>query len=456
MQSVLLTHSNHLYSDPKQVRKMQPYPPLQTILVASVLEANGIQAHLFDPTFEYSEQAFRNAIGKARPDLIVVCEDDFNFLTKMCLAQNRRLAFEMAAITADYGIRAIAHGSDASDHTTEYLDAGFDAIAIGEVETTVLDIAQGRPIGEIDGLTLRVAGAIQRNRARTAVADLDTLPAPSWDLVEIEKYRAAWKRSHGYFSLNLASSRGCPFRCNWCAKPIYGNRYRVRSAAALAAEMLAMKRTSRPDHLWFCDDIFALSPAWTFRFADEVKARDASIPFKMQSRCDLMTRDTVTALRTAGCEEVWMGAESGSQRVLDAMDKDLYVEEIYRARSNLRRNGIRACFFLQFGYPGEEWADIEATIRMVRETRPDNVGISVSYPLPGTKFHQIVSTQMGAKANWESSADVSLIFRGAYSTEFYRALADALHIEVRGGAGARAAWLRVEELREFTGAGAAA
>ena len=124
------------------------------------------------------------------------------------------------------------------------------------------------------------------------------------------------------------------------------------------------------------------------------------------------------------------------------------VEEIYQARSNLRRNGIRACFFLQFGYPGEEWADIEATIRMVRETRPDDVGISVSYPLPGTKFHQIVSAQMGAKANWDDSADVSMIFRGAYSTEFYRALADALHIEVRGGAGARAAWLRVEELRD--------
>ena len=456
MQSVLLTHSNHLYSDPKQVQKMQPYPPLQTIIVAALLRANGIQAHLFDPTFEYSEQSFRNAIDRAKPDLIVVCEDDFNFLTKMCLAHNRRLAFEFAEIAADCGIRAVAHGSDACDHAAEYLNAGFEAVAIGEVENTVLEIAQGRPIGEVDGVTMRTGGRIQRNRARAVMADLDTLPSPAWDLIEIENYRTAWKHKHGYFSLNLASSRGCPFRCNWCAKPIYGSRYRVRSAAGLAAELLEMKRTSRPDHLWFCDDIFALSPAWTFRFADEVRALDASIPFKMQSRCDLMTRDTVAALRSAGCEEVWMGAESGSQRVLDAMDKDLAVEEIYKARSNLRRNGIRACFFLQFGYPGEEWADIEATVRMVRETRPDNVGISVSYPLPGTRFHQIVSAQMGAKANWESSADVSLIFKGAYSTEFYRALADALHIEVRGGAGARAAWLRVEELREFKRAGAAA
>ena len=167
----------------------------------------------------------------------------------------------------------------------------------------------------------------------------------------------------------------------------------------------------------------------------------------MQSRCDLMTRDAVGALRRAGCEEVWMGAESGSQRVLDAMDKDIRVDEIYAARENLRAHGIRACFFLQFGYPGETWSDIESTIRMVREAAPDDVGISVSYPLPGTKFHQIVAAQVGAKANWKDSADLSMMFRGAFSTEFYRALADALHAEVRGGKDVGTAWRLVHELR---------
>ena len=157
-----------------------------------------------------------------------------------------------------------------------------------------------------------------------------------------------------------------------------------------------MKRTYAPDHIWFADDIFALSKRWTTDFADEIEALGANVPFKMQSRCDLMTGDTVSALRRAGCEEVWMGAESGSQRVLDLMEKNLAVEQIYAARDNLRRHGVRACFFLQFGYSGENWSDIEATIRMVRETEPDDIGISVSYPLPGTKFHQIVSARMGA------------------------------------------------------------
>jgi anaerobic magnesium-protoporphyrin IX monomethyl ester cyclase len=456
MPSVLLTHSNHLFSDPKQEKKMQPYPPLQTIVAAALLRANGIEAHLFDPTFESGEEAFRIAIDSANPNLIAVCEDDFNFLSKMCLAQNRRLAFEIAQIAMESGVRCVAHGSDASDHPADYLAAGFEAVLVGEVENTLLEIAQGRPLAEVDGVVYRAKDGVRRNRMRTPITDLDALPAPAWDLVDIESYRSAWKRRHGYFSLNLAASRGCPYRCNWCAKPIHGNRYRTRSASAVAAEMQYVKRTFRPDQIWFADDLFAPSGNWSVRFAAEVEAAGASLPFKMQSRCDLMTRDTVSALRRAGCDEVWMGAESGSQRVLDAMDKDLRVEEIYAARSNLRRNGIRACFFLQFGYPGEEWDDIESTIRMVRDLRPDDIGVSVSYPLPGTKFHQIVSSQMGARANWDHSADLSLLFQGVYSTEFYRALADALHIEVRGGMGARAAWLRVEELRQEQTAGAAA
>ena len=197
----------------------------------------------------------------------------------------------------------------------------------------------------------------------------------------------------------MVSSRGCPYRCNWCAKPIYGNRYHARSPVSVASEMRYLKARFQPDHIWFADDIFALSPKWTLAFADAVERLDAQVPFKMQSRCDLMTRDTVEALRRAGCAEVWMGAESGSQRILDAMDKGTRVRDIYRARENLRGHGIRACFFLQFGYPGETWNEIEETIRMVRETRPDDIGVSVSYPLPGTRFYR--TGQRAARAEIE-------------------------------------------------------
>jgi radical SAM superfamily enzyme YgiQ (UPF0313 family) len=220
--------------------------------------------------------------------------------------------------------------------------------------------------------------------------------------------------------------------------------------------MLHLKTNFAPDRIWFADDIFALSPKWTAEFARAVEDLGARIPFKMQSRCDLMTEPAVAALKRAGCAEVWMGCESGSQKILDAMDKGLRVEQVYKARENLRQHGIRACFFLQFGYPGEGWREIEETVRMVRETQPDDIGISVSYPLPGTKFHQNVYTQIGAGRNWSDSADLAMVFQGAYPSEFYRALADALHLEVRGGHYPSDAWERVYQLEQTAGVSEAA
>jgi len=441
MAEVLLTHSNNLWSDRKQVEKMQPYPPLQTILAAAVLRENGIEVALFDPTLETPGvaliDAFEESLDRHRPRLVVVCEDDFNFLSKMCLTRNRELAFQMAGAARRRGIQTAAHGSDASDHVREYKAAGFSFVLIGEVESALVELAQGKPL---------IVG-----RAREVSADLDALPLPAWDLVDIERYRRTWAAAHGYFSLNMASSRGCPYRCNWCAKPIYGQKYYSRSARPVAAEMLHLKTAFNPDRIWFADDIFALSPRWTQEFANAVEELGAQVPFKMQSRCDLMTWNTVAALKRAGCAEVWMGCESGSQKILDAMDKGLRVQQIHEARDNLRQHGIRACFFLQFGYPGEGWSEIEATIRMVRETRPDDIGVSVSYPLPGTKFHRNVLTQIGPRANWSDSADLAMVFRGAYPSEFYRALADALHLEVRGGTHPAAAWDRVYRLERRAG-----
>jgi radical SAM superfamily enzyme YgiQ (UPF0313 family) len=446
MPGVLLTHSNHVFSDRKQIEKMQPYPPLQTLLAASVLRENGIPVHVFDPTLT-DPNDFLKAVHESTPDLIVVCEDDFNFLSKMCLAKNRELAFQMCDLARTLSIPIVVHGSDASDHASEFLKAGFAAVLIGEVEETLLEVASGRAHPNIKGLAYR-NGGVHVNAARPLTRNLDKLPLPAWDLIDIDIYRDAWMSAHGYFSLNIVSSRGCPYRCNWCAKPIYGNAYHARSPQSVANELRHLKSAYRPDHIWFADDIFAISLNWTNEFAEAVELLDARISFKMQSRCDLMTRDNVKALRASGCAEVWMGAESGSQKILDAMEKGIRVSQIYDACENLRRNGIRACLFLQFGYPGETWPEIEQTIRMIRDISPDDVGISVSYPLPGTKFHQIVSSQLGSNSNWQDSADLTMMFRGAYETGFYRALADAIHTEVRGG-DAPTAWERVDELRKI-------
>jgi radical SAM superfamily enzyme YgiQ (UPF0313 family) len=445
---ILLTHANHILSDRKQARKMQPYPPLQTLIAASLLRNQGYEVVFVDTTFD---REITPAIRHFEPDLVAVCEDNFNFVTKMCLLENRRFAFEVAETCASRGIPAVVNSSDSSDHPAEYLAAGFDRVILGELESTLLDLVRNWPENAA-GTVWQQDSRIRFGPPRAPIADLDDLPPPAWDMADLGRYRAMWLQAHGYFSLNLVASRGCPYRCNWCAKPLYGDYYRHQSPDRVASEMECVKDRFQPDQIWFADDIFGLSARWTRDFAGCVERRNAAVPFRMQSRCDLMTRDTVESLKRAGCVEVWMGAESGSQKVLDAMEKGVRVEQIHEARRNLGRHGVRACFFLQLGYLGEEWEDLEQTIQMVRETRPDDIGVSVSYPLPNTKFHQIVQARapIGHKLNWSDSGDLEMMFRGTFPSEFYRALAQALHQEVSEGPDSEAcrdAWDKVEQMR---------
>lgn len=438
MADVLLTHSYHLYYDRKQVRKMQPYPPLGTLYAAALLRSAGISVSLFDTMLSDPQTGFESALKQHSPKIVVVFEDNFNFLSKMCLTRMREVAYHILETSTQSGATVLVNGSDASDHTLDYLQKGFRCVLLGEAECTLLEAVTSVLRGDEEGLNRvsglayldRTTGEVVRTKGREFLHDLDHLPFPSRDLIDISAYRNAWKDAHGYFSLNIVASRGCPYRCNWCAKPIYGDSFSVRSAALVAEEMRQLKYDFGADHLWFADDIFGLRPKWVRQLADEVQKLDAAIPFKMQSRVDLMSPDTVRALRRAGCAEVWMGAESGSQKILDAMDKGTRVDQIAKARENLRREGIRACYFLQFGYPGETWTDIQNTIRLVRDTRPDDIGVSVSYPLPGTKFFGRVQAELGEKTNWSDSEDLAMMFQGTYTNELYRALHDALHAQV--------------------------
>ena len=437
MADVLLTHSYHLPYDRKQVRKMQPYPPLGTLYAAAVLRQNGVSVGVFDAMLEEPAAGFREALRVHRPSVVAIYEDDFNFLTKMCLTRMREVAFQMIEDSRAAGARVVVHGSDATDHAVDYLRQGSDFVLVGEAEHTLLQLVQaignGGTAVNVPGVAfLRCSGSqvVLEKQPSPAARPFAGSPAPARDLIDMTKYRDAWMGAHGMFSLNLIASRGCPFRCNWCAKPIFGDSFHVRPPDEVAEEMRELKQRYGATHLWFADDIFALNRHWTQQFAREVEKRRCRVPFKIQARADLLKAETVRALKRAGCAEVWMGVESGSQRVLDAMDKGLSVDEVVAARGELHRAAIKACYFLQFGYPGETWEDIENTIALVRGTRPDDIGVSFSYPLPNTRFYERVRQQLGAKQNWSDSDDLCVMFKGAYTDTFYRAVRDALHAEV--------------------------
>jgi anaerobic magnesium-protoporphyrin IX monomethyl ester cyclase len=437
--SILVGHSYFLRLDEKQRRRAKPYPPLATIQIAALLRDAKHEVALFDAMLAEGIEDYELTLKSAQPQLVLFYEDNYNFLSKMCLEKMRRACCEMIASARRAGARVIAAGSDASDAPETYLGAGADAVLRGEGLAALvalvrrLDGNTAIPVPEwVAGLPdVAIAGASAPPSQRVAPLTVPELPQrPAWDLVDIERYRSVWLRAHGYFSLNMAASRGCSFRCHWCAKPIWGNQYLQRNAADTAAEMLHLKGQHAPDHVWFADDIFGFRVDWVTDFAAALAAGGGGVPFTIQLRADLVSPRMAQALRSAGCREVWIGAESGSQKILDAMNKGIRVKEILAARTLLGAEGIRVGFFLQLGYLGEELEDILATRDLVDHARPDDIGVSVAYPLPGTKFHELVKSQLGNKRNWHESNDLEMMFSGTYPTEFYRTVRDLLHDQV--------------------------
>jgi anaerobic magnesium-protoporphyrin IX monomethyl ester cyclase len=447
MTDVLFGQAYFLRFDPKLWDAQQPYAPLGALYAAAAVREHGYQVAMFDAMLAVSETEWVEALDRHRPRVAVIYEDSFNYLSKMCLSRMREAALTMAEAAAARGVPVVVAGSDASDHPDIYLDHGVHIVVAGEGEVTLVEvldvlfernvIAQGS-LSRVAGVCFRGGdGRLVRTPAREIIRDLDALPRPAWDLIDVERYREIWMRRHGYFSMNVVTTRGCPYHCNWCAKPIYGQRYSARSPENVADEIAWLRETYRPDHLWMADDIFGLKPGWIRRFADRVTSRDAHgagrvvTPFKCLLRADGVTDEIARLLAAAGCRTAWIGAESGAQEILDAMEKGTRVDQIYHAARALRAAGIEVGFFLQFGYPGETLEYVERTLQMVRDCEPDDIGVSVSYPLPGTPFYERVKEQLGAKQNWVDSSDLAMMYHATYVPGFYRALHALVHAEFR-------------------------
>ena len=363
MAEILLGQSYYLRFDPKLWEAMQPYPPLGTLYAAAHLRKQGFRVAVFDAMLAHSTTEWQSALSEHQPTFAVLFEDNFNYLSKMCLLRMREAAFEMISMAKKKGCTVIVHGSDATDHSTEYLSQGADYILAGEAEMTLAELLAALT-DRTQNSPERVGGVVSSKnlkdspQPRALLRDLDLLPFPAWELVDLSKYRDKWLQCHGYYSVNMVTTRGCPYHCNWCAKPIYGQRYHSRSPENVVAELKWLKKHVRPDHIWFADDIFGLKRGWVERFSELVCRENLQTPFKCLLRTDLVNDCIAQLLKSAGCQTVWMGAESGSQKILDVMEKGATVEDTYRATRELRQVGIQVGYFLQFGYPGEEWEDI--------------------------------------------------------------------------------------------------
>jgi len=437
---ITFVHALFINKDPVEKKVMTPYFPLGLMYLASVLRNKGYAIEMFDCAFREDYNEFEEYMARVRPPVVGIT----------ALITVRRHALILAEIAKRYGATVIMGGPDPTGIPERYLNHKaadgthpVDVVVFDEGELTIQELADHlfrrgdytRELHDIAGLRLRGEnGQIVGTAARPLIQDLDALPFPARDLVDYEPYRKHWREAHGHWSLSVINTRGCPYSCAWCQKAVFGRTYRSRSAANSAEEIAHIKATYEPDQLRIVDDITGVNKGFVPQWRDELIKRDAVIPFECLTRVNLATEEMVAALKEAGCRKIFFGAESGSQKVLDAMHKGAKVEQIYKASALCKKVGITTYFFMMVGYLTEELEDLRMSAKLLRDTLPDEFTTTIAYPLPGTTFYEQVRDRLVFDSDWtldwDYTAENKLLFqRGKYNTQFYRWVVKWLHKE---------------------------
>jgi anaerobic magnesium-protoporphyrin IX monomethyl ester cyclase len=420
MAHILLTHGYFLSEDEKERQIMKPYPPLGLLYLSAYLKTRGHSVEVYDSTFG-TRQELEQKIRQSRGGFIGIYT---NLMTRASV-----LKIIAAARQADSTV--ILGGPESANHSTEYLNAGADVIVVGEGESTLTELIATLPsmgphgLHGVRGIVFKdAAGEPVHTPERSKINDLDTLPLPDREAIDHQKYLDAWRTHHGASSINLITARGCPYKCKWCSHAVYGYSHRRRSAANVAAEVQWIVDRYNPDQLWYADDVFTISHPWMQSYSKELKSRGLHLPFETITRADrLQSEVAVEALRELGCYRVWIGSESGSQRILDAMERGVSVEQVRRAVKLAQKHGIGVGMFLMWGYEGEELEDIAATVEHVKESNPDIFFTTVSYPIKGTPYFETVKDKVQLPVAWADATDRDYFIGGRHGKDYYR-LAD--------------------------------
>jgi radical SAM superfamily enzyme YgiQ (UPF0313 family) len=415
MTDILLAHAYFLKNDIIEQRVMKPYPPLGILCLSAYLKRAGFSVDVFDATFR-DPRDFAETVKRVRPRVVGIYA---NIIT-------RDNVFHLTRIAKENGVKhVICGGPDAPEWADLYLRNGVDIIGTNEGELTLealiprLDERGMTGLDEVPGIMFLRNSRVHQTPHRAAIQNLDSLPWPDRDVLEMEDYFKAWKTKHGESSVSLITARGCPFHCAWCSSEVFGHTHRQRSPQNVVDEMLMIKQKYNPDILWISDDVLTINRRWSLQFFDEVKRRGAAHPYECLSRVDLVDPEILQGLKDSGCFRIWYGAESGSQQVLDSMKKGTTISQVRTAARITQDLGIQAGFFILLGYPEETTADIRKTIDLLKETRPDVFGTSVAFPMKGTEFYERVAGRIIPNENWSSRNQNKLLFKAKFPRLYY-------------------------------------
>ncbi|MBC7777924.1 MAG: B12-binding domain-containing radical SAM protein [Phycisphaerae bacterium] len=426
---ILLSHGYFLCDDPKEQVIMKPYPPLGLLYLSAWLDMHGVENEIFDTAFS-TKETFRQRLMESQPRILALY---VNLMTKLNVLEIARFVRSQETLK---NTLIVFGGPDVTHNVEDYLRHGADLIVIGEGEHTMLEIAltanashftrtqSGDAFAHIPGLAfLQSDGSVFKTTSREKIRDLDTLPFPNRLKINLQLYLDAWKKAHGHSAVSVSTQRGCPYTCRWCSTAVYGQSYRRRSPENVVDEIVWLQKNYDFDLIWFVDDVFTISHKWLNEFRDALRNRALKVQFECITRADRLNEEVLSVLKEAGCFRVWIGAESGSQRVIDAMDRRVDVGQVREMIRSARHTGIEAGTFIMLGYPGETEADIRETVRHLKDANPDLFTITVAYPIKGTGLYEEVQASSpdysGSALPWEQRTDRELDFRRTYPRRYY-------------------------------------
>lgn len=413
--SILLTHAYYLSADVKEQKIMKPYPPLGLLYVSGYLLSKNIANDVFDSTF-YTKAQQLDFILEKKPEVIAIYT---NLMTKIEVVSLIKILK-----TEPYGFpKIILGGPDVTYNVENYLNTGADFLVIGEGEETTYElygaIKNNLDFEQVHGIAFRKNGNIVQTPARTKFRELDDLPLPNREAIPNQKYLETWKQNHGESSMTISTQRGCPYTCKWCSTAVYGQSYRRRPAALVAQEMKLLKEKYNPDAIWFVDDVFTISHKWLTAFHEEVVKQNAQIRFECITRAERLNDEILRLLKEAGCFRIWIGAESGSQKIIDLMDRRVDVNHVKKMIQDTNTLGIETGTFIMVGYPGETEEDIHQTIQYLKEANPTHYTITVAYPIKGTSLYHEIEHDITAAPDWQISTDRQIDFKRQYPRKYY-------------------------------------
>ncbi|MFZ0274220.1 MAG: radical SAM protein [Acidobacteriaceae bacterium] len=414
MTDLLLTHGYFLLEDPKERQIMKPYAPLGILYLCSHLRSRGFDVEVFDTTFSSKEELFRH-LWTEKPSVVGVYA---NLMT-------RSNVVEILTVARLAGWTTVVGGPEPGAYSREYLEAGARFVISGEGELTMEELLLSLRSGEQDfskiaGLSFFDSGGnLCQNPPRGQIQNLDLQPWPARTAIDLHRYVETWRTHHGSGSVNFITARGCPFRCNWCSHQVYGQSHRRRDPVKVVEEVEWLLGEYHPDMVWVSDDVFTINHPWLRTYAGEMRRRGIRVPFECISRADRLSPEMMDLLAELGCFRMWIGSESGSQRILDAMDRGVKIEQVHKAVEMCRERGIQSGMFLMWGYEGEEMEDIEATIQHVSTSKPDIFFTTVSYPIKGTPYYNRIAPRLIQIGPWGKTSDRELKIQGRHSRTFY-------------------------------------